>query len=72
MNRNRPNMPMTARAMVRKQPARLRSRMMCSGSSGIGARACHHTNAARSTTPTAKSASTLGSLQPRDSASLKP
>ncbi len=72
MNRNMPNMPMTARAMVRKQPARSRSRMMCSGSSGSGALVCHHTNVASSAAATANRASTNGSVQPRGWASLKP
>ncbi|MGC0410445.1 hypothetical protein RKD31_003688 [Streptomyces sp. SAI-163] len=72
MNRNSPNMPMTASIIVRKHPARLRSRMTCSGSRGVGARVCHHTKAASRTTARANRASTSGSVQPRGWASLKP
>ena len=40
--------------MVRKQPARLRSLMMCRGSSGLRALVCHHTKTVSRTIPPAR------------------
>ncbi len=72
MNRNMPNSAMRARPMVRKAPARLRSRTMCSGSSGWRARLCHQAKATSSSAPPTSTVSTRASLQPRGCASLHP